>query len=89
MRFYILYIVCFVAFVGVHYMEGLPPVGGFSMAQLWKIPILMYLLFICMTSRRKYAFEKSAYYYSMNRFYVRLLLRILFLLLYLHQNNFP
>lgn len=68
MRFYILYIVCFVAFVGVHYMEGLPPVGGFSMAQLWKIPILMYLLFICMTSRRKYAFEKSAYYYSIESF---------------------
>ena len=50
-------------------MEGLPPIGGLSIAQLWKIPILLYLLYVVYRNDRKwFTFEKYSYIYSAENF---------------------
>lgn len=52
------YIFFFLLFVGIHYMESLPPIAGLSVAQLWKIPVILCLLVHFMLSgRRKSSFE--------------------------------
>lgn len=46
----------------MHYLEGLPPVGGISFAQLWKMPVIFFLLCYAIFSlRKKQAFEKWGY----------------------------
>lgn len=50
-------------YFAIHYFEGLPPVAGFSVAQLWKIPVLLFLLFYCFYSKRKLKpFEKTNFF---------------------------
>lgn len=62
MRGYVRYIAWFVLYCGLHYIEGYPPMGGLPVAQLWKLPLLAYLLLFTIRSRRrKFAFEKSIY----------------------------
>lgn len=59
MKQYILY---FILYCVLHYIEGFPPVFGLPIAQLWKLPLLFYLLLFSVTSlRRRYSFEKNAY----------------------------
>lgn len=60
-----IYILCFLAFFLIHYLEGLPPIGAFSFAQLWKIPLLLYLLlYNILNLRKKERFEKAGYLLS-------------------------
>lgn len=64
-RYQLVYIIFFLLFFVIHYLEGLPPIGGLSFAQLWKIPILIFLLFYNLLSlRKKNVFEKSGYMLS-------------------------
>lgn len=65
MKFYLKYTLFFLLFFLLHYLEGTEEIGGFSFAQLWKMPILLYLLLfnmICLKNRT--LFEKSAYLLS-------------------------
>lgn len=65
MGIYIRYIAWFLLYFGLHYIEGYPPVGSLPVAQLWKLPLLAYLLLFTICSRRrKFAFEKSIYGFS-------------------------
>lgn len=43
-KFCFKYTLWLAAFVAIHYLEGLPPIAGLSIAQLWKIPLLIFLL---------------------------------------------
>ncbi|AAQ65353.1 hypothetical protein PG_0109 [Porphyromonas gingivalis W83] len=66
MRGYLGYILCFTIYFVLHYIEGFPPVFGMPIAQLWKLPLLAYLLFLSIQSkRRKYALEKSSYWMAL------------------------
>lgn len=66
---HIRYIVFFILFLIIQYCEGLPSVGGISFAQLWKLPILGYLLYCLYKYDRKwFAFEKFSYLYSVENF---------------------
>lgn len=59
------YMAWFLLYCGLHYIEGYPPMGGLPVAQLWKLPLLAYLLLLTIRSRkRKFAFEKSIYGFS-------------------------
>lgn len=65
MKFYQKYLFFFLLFFLVHYLEGMEDIGGFSFAQLWKTPLLLYLLLfnmMCLKSRT--LFEKSNYLLS-------------------------
>jgi len=65
MKFYQKYLFFFLLFFLLHYLEGLEDIGGFSFAQLWKMPLLLYLLLfnmMCLKSRT--LFEKSNYLLS-------------------------
>lgn len=53
----------------MHYLEGLPPIGPFSFAQLWKIPILLYLITEVITYKKKEPFEKCAYWSAIETFF--------------------
>lgn len=56
------YIACFCLYFAIHYLEGLPPIGGVSVAQVWKIPIILFLLcYNLAQSRKKQPFEKWGY----------------------------
>jgi len=62
MKFYQKYLSFFLLFFLLHYLEGMKDIGGFSFAQLWKMPLLLYLLLfnmMCLKSRT--LFEKSTY----------------------------
>lgn len=62
MRGYLLYIFSFILFFILHYIEGFPTPLGLSIAQLWKLPLLFYLLVFSIRSlKRKYAWEKYGY----------------------------
>lgn len=62
----VIYIMCFVVYCILHYIEGFPPVFGLPIAQLWKLPLLAYLLFLSIQSqRRKYTLEKSSYWMAL------------------------
>lgn len=67
---YIKYLLFFLLFVFLQYMEGLPPIRGLSIAQLWKIPILFYLVYVVYKDDRKwFTFEKYSYIYSAENFF--------------------
>lgn len=56
------YISWFILFVIIHYLEGGFYIGGLSFAQLWKLPILAYLLYYNIVKGYKHTiFEKSGY----------------------------
>ncbi|MDE7129203.1 MAG: O-antigen ligase domain-containing protein, partial [Alistipes sp.] len=60
--FYVKYIFFFLVFFLVHYLEGLPPIGSLSVAQLWKLPLLGVLLIYNITRVYRYtSIEKSGY----------------------------
>ena len=65
----ITYLIAFLIFFGLHYLEGLPPIGPFSFAQLWKIPLLVYFVVEVITYKRKMSFEKFAYWSSIETFF--------------------
>ena len=61
--------VFFVLFVLIHYCEGYGSIGGVSIAQLWKIPILLYFLYVaCRGDRKWFPFEKYSYLSSVEKF---------------------
>lgn len=62
------YLLFFFLFFGLHYIEGLPPVGPFSVAQLWKIPLLAYFVVLCVKNRKRERFETVGYWYSAEAF---------------------
>lgn len=65
MKFYQKYILFFLLFFLLHYLEGLGDIGGLSFAQLWKMPLLLYLLlFNIMCLNKRTLFEKSTYLLS-------------------------
>lgn len=65
----IIYLFWFVLYVTLHYVEGLPPIGGLSIAQLWKMPLIGYLLLNAIHfHRRTFKFEKCGYTYSLMPF---------------------
>lgn len=64
--FYVKYVIFFLIFFLLHYLEGLPPIGGISVAQLWKLPILGLLLIYNITKVYRYtSIEKSGYLMSL------------------------
>lgn len=64
--FYVKYIIFFLIFFLLHYFEGLPPIGGLSVAQVWKLPILGMLLIYNITKVYRYtSIEKSGYLMSL------------------------
>lgn len=64
--FYVKYIFFFLIFFMLHYLEGLPPIGGLSVAQLWKLPVLGVLLVYNITKVYRYtSIEKSGYLMAM------------------------
>lgn len=63
------YLLWFIIFVTLHYVEGLPPIAGLSVAQLWKMPLIAFLLLNAIQSRyHTFKFEKKGYYYSLTPF---------------------
>ena len=59
----------FVLFFSLHYVEGLPPIAGLSVAQLWKMPLIAYLLINAIhTHYHTFKFEKYGYSYSLTPF---------------------
>lgn len=59
------YLFWFAIFFILHYIEGFPSIAGFSVAQLWKLPLIVYLLLNAIQSRSNtFRFEKYGYYYS-------------------------
>lgn len=67
--FYVKYIFFFLVFFLVHYLEGLPPIGSLSVAQLWKLPLLGVLLIYNITRVYRYtSIEKSGYLMSVQSF---------------------
>ena len=66
MKYTVLYIFFFILFVFIHYIEGITLMGSLSMAQLWKIPLLAFLIFKCVSSiRRRVSFEKFGCLFSL------------------------
>lgn len=66
MKYTVLYIFFFILFVFIHYIEGITLMGSLSMAQLWKIPLLAFLIFKCVSSiRRRASFEKFGCLFSL------------------------
>ena len=59
----------FVLFFFLHYIEGLPPLAGLSIAQLWKLPILLVLI-ICLFVKAQplKKFERIGYLFSIEPF---------------------
>lgn len=56
------YIVFFVIFIFLQYIEGFPPIGGLSIAQLWKMFVLLWFFYILYKYDRKwFPFEKISY----------------------------
>ncbi len=64
--FYFKYIFFFILFFSFHYVEGLPPIGSLSVAQVTKIPILLlFFVYLFFNRKRKLtSFEKCGYLYS-------------------------
>lgn len=63
------YLLWFIIYVTLHYVEGLPPIAGLSVAQLWKMPLIAYLLLNALQSRyHTFKFEKYGYGYSLTPF---------------------
>lgn len=60
-KFIFKYILLFLLFIFLHYIEGLPPIFGLSVAQFWKLPLLFFL--VCYNLyyvKKRILFEKSA-----------------------------
>lgn len=67
--FYIKYLFFFFLYFFLHYIEGLPTTGSLSIAQIWKIPLLLYFIFINIRiSRKRKRFEYLGYLYSLEAF---------------------
>ena len=65
LRPYQKYILFFIIYFLLHYLEGLPPTGGLSFAQVWKLPLLAALLLYNILSLwKKTYFEKFSYLLS-------------------------
>lgn len=63
------YLLWFIIYVTLHYVEGLPPIAGLSVAQLWKMPLIAFLLLNALQSRyHTFKFEKYGYSYSLTPF---------------------
>lgn len=59
----------FIAFFLLHYLEGLPQLGAFSFAQIWKIPLMLFLFLKVISACRRYKnFERIGYLYSFEPF---------------------
>ncbi len=58
MHFVLRYIGWFILFVGIHYLEALPPIGELSVAQLWKLPIMFFCMILLILRRNISTFEK-------------------------------
>lgn len=62
-------IILFAIYVALHYIEGLPPVGGISVAQLWKLPIILFLLlYYILTPYKSKTFEKYSFLLAIESF---------------------
>ena len=53
MKTTIKYILFFLLYFGIHYFEGLPPIGSLSVAQAWKLPLILLLIIYCFVSKKK------------------------------------
>lgn len=70
MKRLITYTLLFIIYFVLHYIEGLPPIGGLSIAQLWKLPLIGYLLACVLSTKRKFnKFEKTGYLYSIEPYF--------------------
>ena len=64
-RFKVKYIFFFLLFFFIPYLEGVDLGGMFSFAQLWKIPVLAFLLFYLIKKQiRQASFSKLTYWFS-------------------------
>lgn len=45
MSYILIYFICFSIFFLLHYLEGITLGGGLSVAQIWKVPVLLFLIF--------------------------------------------
>lgn len=62
-------IILFSVFVALHYIEGLPQIAGMSPAQLWKLPIIFYLLsHYILTPYKAKNFEKWSFLLAIESF---------------------
>ena len=69
-KFAFKYLFFFLLYFSIHYLEGLPPIGAFSFAQFWKIPLLLYLLVYALKYvRSRPLFEKASYGLSIESFF--------------------
>lgn len=56
------YLIFFLLFFLLHYIEGVKLGGSFSIAQIWKIPLMVYLLIYTFKNiRKRFLFEKANY----------------------------
>lgn len=53
MIYTLIYILCFSIFFLLHYLEGISLGGGLSVAQIWKVPILLFLIFYIISRHLK------------------------------------
>lgn len=64
------YLILFICYFFIHYIEGFPPIGSLSIAQLWKIPLLLYLLvYNILFVKNRPIFEKTGYWLSIEYFF--------------------
>lgn len=62
-------IILFAIFVALHYIEGLPSIAGMSVAQLWKLPIIFFLLsHYIFTPYKAKTFEKCSFLLAIESF---------------------
>ncbi len=57
MKSVIQYILWFCVFVSIHYLEALPPIAGLSVAQLWKLPLIVFTFILVIKRKKKFSFE--------------------------------
>ncbi len=70
MHFVLKYLFFFCVYFLIHYLEGLPPIGVFSFAQFWKIPLLLYLLYYSLKYiGKRPLFEKAGFFYAIEQFF--------------------
>lgn len=59
----VIYLVCFAVFFLLHYLEGMVVGGGLTVAQIWKMPVLIFLiLYIISRYLRSEKFVKANYW---------------------------
>lgn len=65
----------FVLFEVIHILEGKGAIYGISIAQLWKIPVLLYFMYcLVKCDRRWFPFEKYSYLYSFENLFCPVIL---------------